>query len=255
MRIREDYLRILRLFRFHAWYGKGALDAGALAACVAEKSGLKLLSGERVQKELLRLLEAKQPCATLCVMKETGILAELLPAEAQISRLENLIAVELANGHAPDALLRLSALLPDGAAQARNVAEALKLSNAARDRLAQAAERDARIGAGLSPQEARKLLYRLGRDCFRDQLLLQWAAIGASADDKAWRALLALAEGWKAPLFALDGNDVMAAGLEEGPGIGKLLRDIEGWWVDQDFVPDRVALLNRLKQAIQKRRA
>jgi poly(A) polymerase len=254
-RIREDYLRILRLFRFHAWYGKGALDAGALAACVAEKSGLKILSGERVQKELLRLLKARQPCAALRVMAETGILAELLRGDLQLARLENLIDIEQANGQPPDVLLRFSALLPDGAAPARSVAEALKLSNEARDRLMQAGEKDARIGAALSLQDARKSIYRLGRNCFRDQLLLQWAAMGAAADDKAWRALLSLVEGWKSPVFALDGNDVMAAGIEEGPEIGKLLREIEGWWVEQDFAPDRPALLARLKQAIQKRRA
>ena len=152
-------------------------------------------------------------------------------------------------------MLRLAALLPDGVPPALRIAEALKLSNAARDRLVQAGEKDERIVAALAPAEARQLIYRLGGACFRDQLLLRWAASGARANDAAWRALLALAMNWKAPVFALNGNDVMAEGIEAGPKIGVLLRDIEGWWVEQDFAPDRQALLKRLKEAARPPRA
>jgi poly(A) polymerase len=254
-RIREDYLRILRLFRFHAWYGKGELDGEALAAAVAQRSGLKLLSAERVQKELLRLLEAANPYPTLMIMARAGILAEILPADIQVHRLEHLIAIESANGFAPDAVLRLAALMPDGAAPSVKIAQSFKLSNAARDRLVQAGEKDERIAAGLVPSEAQKLLYRLGASCFRDQLLLQWAACGAAPDDAGWRALLGLAKAWKPPFFALDGKDVMALGIEEGPEIGVLLREVERWWVEQDFAPARPALLARLKEAARRPRA
>ncbi len=112
-RIREDYLRILRLFRFHAWYGKGGLDAEAFAAASDEKAGLKLLSGERVQKELLRLLEAKNPLTTLQAMQRVSILAEILPADLQLERIARLVEIETANSRKPDSLLRLAALLPD----------------------------------------------------------------------------------------------------------------------------------------------
>lgn len=254
-RIREDYLRILRLFRFHAWYGKGEIDVGALAAAQAEKAGLKLLSGERVQKELLRLLEAKDPAPALRVMDEAGILGEILPHGLQLGRLQRLAAIEAANGFAPDAVLRLAALLPDGAAPARKLAESLKLSNAARDRLVEAAEKDSRIVASLAATEAKKLIYRLGTEVFRGQLLLQWAGAGAPADNGAWRALLALARSWNSPALPLDGNDVMALGIEEGPRIGVLLREVEHWWLERDFAPDRAALLSRLKEAAIKPRA
>ncbi len=254
-RIREDYLRILRLFRFHAWYGKGALDGEALAAARAERAGLKRLSGERVQKEVLRLLEAHDPSPTLAVMQDAGILAEILPSNGDVARLGRLIAIEDAKERKPDPLLRLAALLEDGAAAARSLAGQLKLSNAARDRLVQAMDKDARIGATLAPAEARKLIYRLGAQCFEDQILLNWAATGAVAQDPAWGALLKLAREWKPPVFALDGNDVMALGLEEGPEIGAILRDVEGWWADKDFAPGRQALLERLKDAVSKRHA
>ena len=253
-RIREDYLRILRLFRFHAWYGKGDIDAHALAASKAEQAGLKLLSGERVQKELLRLLEAPDPLASLRAMNGAGILAQILPPELNIVRLQNLIGIERANGLGPDAALRFAALLPDRAQTVRTLSAELKLSNALRDRLVQVAEKDERITARLSAAETRKLIYRAGPACFADQLMLRWAESGATAQDAGWRDKLAAARGWRAPQFALDGNDVMALGIEEGPEIGALLRDVEAWWVEQDFEPDRPALLQRLKQSSRGRR-
>jgi poly(A) polymerase len=253
-RIREDYLRILRLFRFHAWYGSGELDEQALAASIAEKAGLKKLSGERVQKELLRLLDAKNPLQAVQTMRETRILAELLPQDIMLARLAHLIALQAANGLPADAVLRLSALLPDEGAVLRGMAGQLRLSNTARDRLIEAADADGRVNAAMSQPEARKLFYRLGAQCFGDQVLRQWAGSGAPPDDPAWRALLRLTQTWKPPLFPLDGNDVMALGIEEGPQIGVALRDVEAWWVDQDFAPDRAALLQRLKQTVTKPR-
>jgi len=92
-RIREDYLRILRLFRFHAWYGRGEFDEEALAAATAEKAGLKLLSGERVQKEMLRLLEASDPSPALEQMERAKILAQILPAGFRLPRLKRLLVL------------------------------------------------------------------------------------------------------------------------------------------------------------------
>jgi poly(A) polymerase len=168
--------------------------------------------------------------------------------------LQALLAVEKDNGLEADAQLRLAALLPDKTQTVRNFAGELKLSNAIRDRLIQAAEADARVNDTLSATESRKLIYRLGPTCFRDQLLLRWAQSGASSNDPRWRDKLAAAQKWQKPTFALDGNDVMALGLEEGPEIGALLRDVENWWVEQDFAPGRPALLDRLKQSAERRR-
>jgi poly(A) polymerase len=248
-RIREDYLRILRLFRFHAWYGKGEIDKAALDAAVAEKSGLKTLSGERVQKELLRLLEAKAPGLVLEAMERTGLLAVLLPAHLPLGRLRQMIALETSLNAKPDALLRLAALLSASIEAAQNVAGGLKFSNADRERLVESVVADEHIGAALSHAEGRKLVYRLGNRCFRDQLLLRWSSAGSDASDPAWRGLLSLAETWSAPKFPLDGRDVKAFGIEEGPRVGALLKEVEQYWIDADFKPDRAALLARLKVA------
>lgn len=134
-RIREDYLRLLRLFRFHACYGKGEMDADALRAAAAAKQSLGQLSGERIAKELLRLLECSNPVPALRMMAASGILSELLPYALGLPRLEQLVGIEADNQFPPDALLRLAAILPDEADTARKVAERLKLSNAERARL------------------------------------------------------------------------------------------------------------------------
>jgi poly(A) polymerase len=253
-RIREDYLRILRLFRFHAWYGKGELDADALKAAAAEKAGLKLLSGERVQKELLRLLEAKYPIAALRTMQHVSILVEILPSGLQLDRVARLVDIESVNRREPDDLLRLAALLPDDPKIARQLSQSLKLSNADKDRLIDAVEPDHRMSGSLSPPEARQLLYRLGRQRFVDQMLLRWSDVQCDPQDGHWRKLLKLAESWKRPELPIDGRDVMAKGIDEGPKIGTTLRALEEEWIEADFAPDRRALLRRLKETINQPR-
>lgn len=237
-RIAEDYLRILRLFRFHAWVGKGEIDAAGLRAAAAAKAHLHQLSGERTGKEMLRLLEAVAPGPVLRVMAATGILSEILPGALQVARLEKLCQIEAESLAAPDPLLRLAALLADdagGAAAAR-----LKLSNVDKARLEDALAGG--IAAGMRAHEARKLLYRLGSARFRDRVLLKWAG----APGMAWRMLLAMADGWQQPRFALTGHDVMQAGVPEGPQVGTVLAALEDWWIEGDFAADEGALRDRL---------
>jgi poly(A) polymerase len=173
-RIAEDYLRVLRLFRFHAWYGKGDLDAEGLRAAAEAKDKLKTLSAERIAKELLRLLEAGNPAPVLRVMAATGILSELLPGALQLPRLERLAELDADNFFPRDSILRLAALLPDGGEAAHAAADALKLSNADRTRLEQALSSET-IAAQLSAQDARRRIYRIGVARFKDKVLLQWA--------------------------------------------------------------------------------
>ena len=250
-RIREDFLRILRLFRFHAWYGKGEIDRAALQACAAEKTGLKQLSGERVAKEMLKLLTAEDPVPVLRSMAAAGILTEILPGELNIARLERLVAIDGTNFFAPDAILRLAALLPDRAAAAQEVADRWKLSNAERDRLADIAGNTDKIVSYLSIKEVRKLLYRLGAPRFKDRVSLKWAEDPKETNFVQWRALLAMADAWQRPKFPLDGGNVMAAGVPQGPLIGKILSEVEEWWIDSDFIEDEFSLAERLKAVVQ----
>jgi poly(A) polymerase len=252
-RIAEDYLRVLRLFRFHAWYGKGEIDAEGLRAAAEAKDKLKSLSAERVAKELLRLLEAANPAPVLRVMAATGILPELLPGALQLPRLERLTELDAEHFFPRDGVLRLAALLPDSGEAAHTAADALKLSNADRTRLEQALSGD-KIAAQLSAQDARRLLYRIGVARFKDKVLLQWAsALGARPG--AWRMLLEMADNWQRPRFALTGRDVMQAGVPEGPDVGRLLAQVEDWWTGGDFAADEGALRDRLRAVIDQDRA
>ncbi|HEY1877444.1 MAG TPA: CCA tRNA nucleotidyltransferase [Rhizomicrobium sp.] len=252
-RIKEDYLRVLRLFRFHAWYGRGEIDAEGLHAAAEARDKLKTLSAERVAKELLRLLEAGNPGPVLRVMAAAGILSEVLPGALQLPRLERLAEIDAENHFPRDAALRLAALLPGSGDAARATSDRLRLSNADRLRLEQALSGE-RIAAGLSARDARRLLYRIGPARFRDKVLLQWASAPRTAGALPWRMLLQMAENWQRPRFPLTGRDVMEAGVPEGPEVGRILGLVEDWWLDGDFAGDEGACRDQLSQAIARAR-
>lgn len=250
-RIREDYLRILRFFRFHAWYGKAEADSAALSACKALKGMLSGRAAERTQKELLKLLAAPDPRAALRLMAATGVLSAVLPQVKALTRFETLVAIESEHFFDIDAELRLASLLPDDPSIAQDTAERLRLSNALKDRLVAAAGHEPRIVSWMSPRETRRAVYRLGGRTFADRVKLAWAASDRPATANQWRALIPLAETWTPPVFPLTGEDVVKAGVPRGPMVGQVLREIEDWWIDLDFIDDRMAAVERLKSVAQ----
>lgn len=223
-RIREDYLRILRFFRFYAWYGNGAPDVDGLAACARLKDGLKRLSAERVSKELLRLLAAPDPRPAVRLMHETGVLETVLPIDLQLGRFEAMVDIDAG------AELRLSALLPDDPATLESAAAQLRLSNAQRDRLVTAAPA---VDLALGPADARAEIYTASGGAFSDRVKRAWASEPSRKD--AAEGLLGLAAAWTPPKFPLGGADVAAEGVPPGPEVGRLLRAVERWWVEHDF--------------------
>ena len=250
-RIREDFLRILRLFRFQAWYGKGELDAAALHAVAAERGGLQKLSGERIAKEMLKLLAAESPLACLRIMAASAILPEIMPGALSMARLERLVKIDAGAFFTPDPVLRLAALLPDDPVAARELAGRWKLSNTDRIRLEDLAGGREKIVSYLSIREVRKFLYRLGKQRFRDRVFLRWAEDAKESNAVQWRALLAMGDSWTRSEFPLTGREVMAAGVPEGPLVGKVLAEVEEWWIDSDFIEDEFSLAERLKAVVQ----
>jgi tRNA nucleotidyltransferase/poly(A) polymerase len=128
-RIAEDYLRILRFFRFHAAYGQGLPDAAGVAACIAARDGLEQLSRERVRMELMKLLLARQVAPALAVMAEAGLLVPVLGGVPDLAAFSNMAKVEAAAGVQPDALQRLGALGVRIAEDAERLWRRLRLSN------------------------------------------------------------------------------------------------------------------------------
>jgi poly(A) polymerase len=240
-RIEEDYLRILRFFRFHAHFGEGAPDAAGLAACIAARAGLETLSRERVRMELLKLLLAGHATPTLAVMSETGFLGAVLGGVAYLASFENMIKVEAATGAEPDAVRRLGAIGVWVAEDAERLTQRLRLANAESDRLA-ALEHWWRVAPDTEEQPARALLYQLGPQSFADHVLTAWSRSQAGAADASWRALADLPQRWNAPAFPLKAADFMRRGVAAGPALGETLRKAEAAWIAANFPSDGAVL-------------
>ncbi len=239
-RIAEDYLRILRFFRFFAHYGRPPADPEALAACKEAALELTRLSGERIQTEMLKLLEAEAPLPALRLMAETRVLNEVIPGPVAQDRLARLLGL----APAADPLLRLAALLrpPPSSAEVEGlVAERWRLAN--RD----AARLEALTATPLPDLDAtstgrRQALHRLGPELYAD--LIRLAATEAAGDPgPALATALTEAAAWRPRKLPLGGDDLMALGLPPGPRLGKLLAEVEAWWAGEDFRPDHAACL------------
>jgi poly(A) polymerase len=240
-RIAEDYLRILRFFRFHAWYGEGAPDAAGLHACIGARGGLEMLSRERVRMELLKLLAAPHATPALAVMAEAGLLGAVLGGVPLLASFENLTKVEVASGAKADAIRRLGALAVLVEEDAERLAQRLRLSNAEAERLS-ALDLWWRVTPASGGQTAHALLYHLGLQSFADRVLLAWSRSSASAADDLWRELARLPERWTAPAFPLKSADFVRRGIDAGPALGAALRAAERAWIAADFPADRVAI-------------
>ncbi len=241
-RIAEDYLRILRFFRFHAHYGEGLPDHAGFVACISARAGFATLSRERVRAELLKLLLGRHAVPVLAVMSECGLLISVLGGVAQLASLSNLAKIEHAMGQHPDPVRRLGALavlVPD---DAQRLGERLRLSNAEQQRLASMGDRWRGIAPEASGRSARALLYRLGPERFTDRVLIAWSRSQAGIADTNWRALSELPQHWIIPVFPVKAADFIKRGIEKGPALGAALAAAEAAWIAQDFPADEKAL-------------
>jgi len=235
-RISEDVLRLLRYYRFEARFGTRDGDPAARAACHAAAHLLPTLSGERVSQELVKLLEAQDPTATLRMMQEDGVLVLALPEARHIERLRQMIAIE----PEPDPLRRLAALVEVDGEAALALAARLRFPNAWRDRLHGLAP-PWPLDAQKDARSQRRALYRLGTERYRDIALLV-AAEGAMSQSRL-AELLDLARSWTPPAFPLAGRDVTALGILPGERVGRLLAAVHDWWEAGDFTADHAACL------------
>jgi poly(A) polymerase len=231
-RIREDFLRILRFFRFHAAYGRGVPDPDGLGAAIDERAGLALLSAERVRQEFLKLLAAPGAVRVIVVMADCDILQDLLGGVPRTARFRTLVATETLLGLRPDPILRLTALgtfIPEDAERLRM---RMRLSNREFDRLTDSAE--AKFDLDAEERAWRAALYRSGRVAYRDAVLLA-AADAPEADGARLLKAHTLPERWTVPKMPVTGADLLARGLAAGPAIGEALRAIEQRWIAADF--------------------
>jgi poly(A) polymerase len=250
-RLAEDYLRILRFFRIHAAFGMGEPDRAGYLACISARDGLAALSAERIRMEMLKLVVADGAVTATAAMAEGGLLLQILGGVAYTGPFAAMIAAEQALGLKADAVRRLAALAVAVTEDARRLGARLRLANAETKALDSMGHRWWRLG-GMDEAVARRRLYRLGAERYRDRLLLAWSRAGGNADAARWRALATLPQRWSAPKFPLKAADFVKRGVAEGPALGHVLALAEDAWLAADFPLDAAALAAIADQATSR---
>ena len=248
-RIAEDYLRILRFFRFHAAHGAGEPDRAGYLACIGGRAGLATLSAERMRMEMLKLMIAQGAAGALVAMADGGLLLSIFGGVAYTGPFAAMIAAERALG--PDPVRRLAALAVAVTEDAKRLAGRLRLSNHETRELDSMGHRWWRL-AGMDEATARRRLYRLGAERYRDRLMLAWARAGVDTDPAPWRELATLPERWSAPKFPLKAADFVARGIAEGPALGHVLKLAEDAWLAADFPLDEFVLKGIAEQTVTR---
>jgi poly(A) polymerase len=252
-RIREDYLRILRFFRFSARFSASGLDREGLAAAIRLRDGLARLSRERVGAELMKLILAPRASEVVRTMGESGFLEAILGGVGYTRRLGRLVAIEAGRGHEPDALLRLAALgvvIPEDADRLR---DRLRLANAESDRLRPAAEALIDLHGATTPPSfpaLRAILFAAGREGARDALMLAQAESEAPPLDAAFAAADLFLADEPIPKLPISGAHLIGRGITAGRPVGRTLRAFQVLWIRAGFPKEPEALTRLLEEAV-----
>lgn len=250
-RIREDYLRILRFFRFSGAYAEGYLDPAGLSACRELRDGLRELSRERVRTELLRLLVTPH-AADVLAQVATDILPLILPDGSDVRLFTRVVEIERALQRAPDAIVRLGALAGTRPGLASKIQASLRLSSHEFEQLARLSMPDRAFDPDTPEREAKAFIYRHGAQAFVDGTLLAWARGTVPAGDADFSARFRLPERWQTPTLPVRGSDITDLGVPPGPRIGNILAAFEDWWITADFADDPALLAARLSQLVNQ---
>ena len=233
-RIKEDYLRILRFFRFLAAYEKMTTDSASLSACVRLKKGLLGLSAERIAREMFKLLVGPRAVPVLKLMAKHNVLKLIVPHTSEFRVLARL---------PPDPVLR-AFVLAKKPLELRNM---WRLSNEQARRI----ELLLLLGSALKPNwrenEQRRMLYAVGPQAWKGSVHLSWARSRAALTDRAWKRLLTLPSRWVVPSFPVTGRDLLDLGFPSGPDLGRELKRLEDYWVASDFKSTKDELLESIK--------
>jgi poly(A) polymerase len=252
-RIREDYLRILRFFRFSARFAARGLDPEGLSAVIRARDGLTRLSHERVRAELMKLLVAPRASEVVQAVGECGFLEPILGGVGYTNRLSRLIAIEAERRAGGDAVLRLAALAVAIPEDADRLRERLRLANVEADRLRAAAA--ALIGlhgitAPPSFHGLRTLLFSAGREAARDGLMLLQAEARAPASDAAFDTAGRFLADVPEPMLPINGADIIARGVSPGHPVGRALRAFQASWIRAGFPKEPETLAGLLEEAV-----
>ena len=246
-RVKEDYLRILRYFRFYADFSNFEIDTNLKKVFKGGSKNFSKISKERIWSELKKIIHQNNSFKSLSMMNETNILTEISEDISinkdylKISYIENKINKPI------DDLLKFSILLESSEYKANNFIKQFPISNEEADNLRTFINLDLSIKSYLSIKESRAKLYRLGIEKFQNFVILNWIKDSNQKNDLNWHTLYEVAKNFEQPKFSFGANDIIRMGIEEGPLVGKILSELEEWWIDSDFIDDEYSIFERLK--------
>ena len=253
-RIKEDYLRILRYFRFLALFGDISPDAEVMKTISANLDKLSVVSKERQWNELKSILSLNAPNNAISAMSEIGLLDDYFNGIGINDAFVNLIEIESKISFSIDPILRLSTLIENSLDKANTIIKKLPLSKSESTDLLKLCTLNKKVVSYMSMKEVRYLLYLLGRDGFQKQILVTWAKDANNKNEVNWRSLYEVAQSWEKPSFALTAKDVINMGISQGPMVGDILKEVEDWWAENDFIDDKFSLIERLKAIVQSKK-
>ena len=249
-RIQEDYLRILRFFRFYSIFGKGEIDARALKACRENQAGLMKISIERVRDEFSKILLTPNVIKTIGIMIDNDILGYILPPAPHFGCLERLIKLVRQEKLDESPLRRLFILYLPDETLAESFATRFKFSRKGKEQFINWARYNPEISEFTNPKALAKLLYERGRDFCHHKFIMRCAEIGQTP--KNFHQILDDIEKLPIAEFPLKGRDLISAGISDNRKIGQILSMLEHLWVESDFTMSKEDLLSQVHSSLKE---
>lgn len=255
-RINEDYLRILRFFRFNAFYGNNnlKLSSDSIKACIKNKNKIKKLSSERVQNEFFKILNSSDPYFIVSIMRKIEILDLLFEHKVETKIFKKLLLIEKENSFSKNHILRFASLALKNKKINSNNLQMFNFSKKERKELCLLTNQEFEIHNKLNKSDIKKILYSIDRKTLKDMAKLSWALSNNRVTNKNWKNVLSQIDKVAIPIFPLKAKDILDYGLEEGPIIGEILKTVEQDWIDSNFEHNKEDLLFKLKAIINRKK-
>lgn len=255
-RINEDYLRILRFFRFNAFYGNNnlKLSSDSIKACTKNKNKIKKLSSERVQNEFFKILNSSDPYFIVSIMRKIEILDLLFEHKVETKIFKKLLLIEKENSFSKNHILRFASLALKNKKINSNNLQMFNFSKKERKELCLLTNQEFEIHNKLNKSDIKKILYSIDRKTLKDMAKLSWALSNNRVTNKNWKNILSQIDKLAIPIFPLKAKDILDYGLEEGPIIGEILKKVEQDWIDSNFEHNKEDLLFKLKAIINRKK-
>jgi poly(A) polymerase len=254
-RINEDYLRILRFFRFNAFYGNDnlKLSNNSVKACAENKNKIKKLSSERIHNEFFKILNSTNPYFIINIMKKIGILEILFEKKVETKFFKKLLSIENKNSLKIDQFLKFVSLAPNANKNHLSELKMFNFSKKDKKKLLLLTNQELKIHNKLEKNDIESILYSIDKQSLVGLAILSWALSANKIIDKEWISILDQIRNLKVPIFPLKAKDLLNFGLKEGPIIGEIFSEIEQDWIDSNFELNKEDLLLKSKMLIGKK--